>query len=386
MNYTCCDGELEHGQCNDSRKKSLKKGGFKADGGHGCAPMYRRARNEISPKPLVFGSMIALSGHVLVCGYDHRSNRIGRYYLSRLIQGAAIRAVHRQRRIRHWRAGTWRFSVLAGMKLIVLDKSESNSEIIKLSYDMWFVITPRGKLQQIDGVASGTWSLMQFLGLGAEIEGLLARNRRGGDERIYIQFKFTVTNEMGDQEASNLWDRLRHIPFCFKLSLDWCHSWYMHDISVKSFIPHKSLAAFPSLIPCDKLEIKLNRFVAQIPQVSQRTWRETFEHSLEAPEVSGSWSFILRPDSDFFFSVIVRKLGKVRYRQVSQGRYGDHGGPRSHEMGPWALPLLALSRAGLCALCFDIFSFSYILFLWIGIFLFCLSVCPTLYLIHLRYK
>ena len=52
--------------------------------------------------------------------------------------------------------------------------------------------------------------LTQFLGWGAEIEGLLARNtRRGGDESIYIQF--TVTNEiiieMGNQEAFDLWDR-----------------------------------------------------------------------------------------------------------------------------------------------------------------------------------
>jgi len=60
--------------------------------------------------------------------------------------------------------------------------------------------------------------LMQCLGLGAEIDGPLARNGRlGGDEKIYIQF--TVTNEidMANQEALNLWDRLRHIPFCFKL-------------------------------------------------------------------------------------------------------------------------------------------------------------------------
>ena len=56
---------------------------------------------------------------------------------------------------------------------------------------------------------SGTWMLMQFLDLGTEIEGLLARNRRGGDEKIYIQF--TVTNEiiveMRNQETLNVRDR-----------------------------------------------------------------------------------------------------------------------------------------------------------------------------------
>jgi len=40
--------------------------------------------------------------------------------------------------------------------------------------------------REIDGVTGGTWILMQFLGMGA----------------------FTVTNEMGDQEALDLWDRL----------------------------------------------------------------------------------------------------------------------------------------------------------------------------------
>ena len=96
-----------------------------------------------------------------------------------LIQGAAVRAVHRRRRIRHRKTG--RFSVLAGMELIDARKG-------------------------VDGVTSGTWMLMQFLVLVAEIEGLLARDRRGGDERFYIQF--TVTNEMGNQEALNLSDRL----------------------------------------------------------------------------------------------------------------------------------------------------------------------------------
>ena len=66
--------------------------------------------------------------------------------------------------------------------------------------------------RKVDGVASGTWRLlMRFLGLGAEIEGLLARNtRRGGDERIYIQFIVTneIIVEVRNQEALNLWDRL----------------------------------------------------------------------------------------------------------------------------------------------------------------------------------
>ena len=35
MNYPC-DGELERGQCNDFRKRSLKKGGIKVDGERGC--------------------------------------------------------------------------------------------------------------------------------------------------------------------------------------------------------------------------------------------------------------------------------------------------------------------------------------------------------------
>ena len=30
-----CDGELERGQYNDSRKRSLRKGGTKVGGGHG---------------------------------------------------------------------------------------------------------------------------------------------------------------------------------------------------------------------------------------------------------------------------------------------------------------------------------------------------------------
>ena len=34
MNHIC-DGELERGQCSDSRKKSLKKAGTKVGGGHG---------------------------------------------------------------------------------------------------------------------------------------------------------------------------------------------------------------------------------------------------------------------------------------------------------------------------------------------------------------
>ena len=34
MNHIC-DGELERGLCNDSQKKSLRKGGIKVDGGHG---------------------------------------------------------------------------------------------------------------------------------------------------------------------------------------------------------------------------------------------------------------------------------------------------------------------------------------------------------------
>ena len=59
--------------------------------------------------------------------------------------------------------------------------------------------------RKVNGVTGGPWILMQFLGLGAEIGGLLARNRRDY-ERIHIQF--TVTNEMGNQEALNLWDRL----------------------------------------------------------------------------------------------------------------------------------------------------------------------------------
>ena len=61
--------------------------------------------------------------------------------------------------------------------------------------------------------------LMQFLDLGAEIKGLLARNRRGSVERICIQF--TVTNEIivevRNQEALNVRDHRRHIPFCLKL-------------------------------------------------------------------------------------------------------------------------------------------------------------------------
>ena len=44
--------------------------------------------------------------------------------------------------------------------------------------------------------------LMQVLGLGPEIEGLLAC-KESGDARIYIQF-----TEMGNQEALDLLDRL----------------------------------------------------------------------------------------------------------------------------------------------------------------------------------
>ena len=67
-----------------------------------------------------------------------------------LMQGAAVSAVHIQRRVRDWS------SVLAGTKLINARKIHS-----------W-----------VDGVTSGTWMLMQVLGLGPEIEGLLASNRR----------------------------------------------------------------------------------------------------------------------------------------------------------------------------------------------------------------
>jgi len=61
--------------------------------------------------------------------------------------------------------------------------------------------------------------------------------------------------------------------------------------SVKSFIPHKALAAFPSLIP-------------QIPQVWQRAWREIFWHFSEQM----SWEVC----ESFFGSDLDRLVGIER--------------------------------------------------------------------------
>ena len=65
MTNHICGGELERGQSSDSRKKSLRKGGIKVDGGHGCIerPCFVDQNNDKKIIRTFLQLWVALSQH-----------------------------------------------------------------------------------------------------------------------------------------------------------------------------------------------------------------------------------------------------------------------------------------------------------------------------------